>query len=87
MGNFGPDPNFHKSEMCKSEIFAQFKKIFNDIDETQIHNYYFCTERHCNEICSDDLKTAKKITSSNTNGCLTPTLQSVTKPISSAWFT
>ena len=60
MGNFGPDPNFHKSEMCKSEIFNHFKKIFNDIDETQIHNYYFCTEQHCNEICSDDLKTAKK---------------------------
>ena len=49
-----------ESAMCKSEIFAQFKKIFNDIDETQIHNYYFCTERNCNEICSDDLKTAKK---------------------------
>ena len=46
--------------MCKSEIFDQFKKIFNDIDETQIHNYYFCTERNCNEICSDNLKTAKK---------------------------
>ena len=46
--------------MCKSDIFAQFKKIFNDIDETQIQNYYFCTERNCNEICSDDLKTAKK---------------------------
>ena len=44
----------------KSKIFAQFKKIFNDIDETQIHNYYFCTERNCNEICSDDLKIAKK---------------------------
>ena len=41
-------------------MFAQFKKIFNDIDETQIHNYYFCTERNCNEICFDDLKTAKK---------------------------
>ena len=45
--------------MCKSKIFAQFK-IFNDIDETQIHNYYFFTKRNCNEICSDDLKTAKK---------------------------
>ena len=47
------------SAMCKSEIFAQFK-MFNDIDETKIHNYYFRTERNCNEICSDDLKTAKK---------------------------
>ena len=34
--------------VCKSEIFTQLKRIFNDIDESQIRNYYFCTERNCN---------------------------------------
>ena len=46
--------------LCKSEIFAQFKRVFNDNDESQIHNCYSCTEINCNEICSDYLKTAKK---------------------------
>ena len=32
--------------VCKSEIFTQHK-IFNDIDESQIPSYYFCTERNC----------------------------------------
>ena len=34
--------------VCKSEIFTQLKKIFNDIDESKIRSYYFCTERNCN---------------------------------------
>ena len=45
---------------CKNELFLQFKKVFSDINESQIHNYYFCTLRNCKEISLDDLKSAKK---------------------------
>ena len=31
-----------ESAMCKSKIFAQFKKIFNDIMKLKF--YFFCTE-------------------------------------------
>ena len=44
----------------KKEIFSQFKKVFSDITESQIHNYYFCTENNCNDICSKDLASMKK---------------------------
>lgn len=45
--------------VCKSEILAQFKKIFNDIDGSQIRICYSCTEGNCNEICPDYLETAQ----------------------------
>lgn len=44
----------------KSEIFAQFKNNFNEIDESKVHKCYFCSESNCYEIWFDDLKQAKK---------------------------
>ena len=49
-----------ESSVYKREIFSQFKKGFSDIAESQIHNYYFCTENNCNNICSKELASMKK---------------------------
>ena len=55
-----PESERGSSELTgrKNEIFQLFKKVFHDIEEDQIHNYHFCTERKCNEISSNDLKNA-----------------------------
>ena len=44
----------------KNEIFSSFQKVFNDIEESQIHNYYFCSGRKCDQICQEDLKSMNK---------------------------
>ena len=44
----------------KNEIYGLFKKVFNDLDPSKVHNYYFCTEKNCKEICSADLKAMSK---------------------------
>ena len=44
----------------KNEIFDSFKKVYKDFDPNQIHNYYFCHERNCKEICSTDLASMTK---------------------------
>ena len=49
-----------RSKSVRMNFFLQFKKVFSDINESWIHNYYFCTLRNCKEISLDDLKSAKK---------------------------
>ena len=44
----------------KNEIYGLFKKVFNDLDPSNVHNYYFCREKNCKEICSADLKAMSK---------------------------
>ena len=44
----------------KNEIYGLFKKVFNDLDPSKVHNYYFCTEKNCKKIFSADLKAMSK---------------------------
>lgn len=44
----------------KNEIFESFKKIYSDLDIKHIHNYYFCLDNNCTDICSNDLKRMAK---------------------------
>ena len=34
----------------KNEIYGLFKKVFNDLDPSKVHNCYFYTEKNCKEI-------------------------------------
>ena len=43
------------NETTKNEISDSFKKVYKDLDPNQIHDYYFCNERNCKEICSTNL--------------------------------
>ena len=44
----------------KDKILAHFRKIFPNLDPATVHNYYFCRDENCTEICKKDLKTMTK---------------------------
>ena len=44
----------------QNEIFSVFKKVFSDLVPSHIHNYHFCTEINCKDICTKDSATMKK---------------------------
>ena len=43
--------------LSQTKMTSVFKGYFNNLDETQIHNYYICKFLKCHDICLDD-KTA-----------------------------
>ena len=47
-------------EESKNKIYVAFKKLFSDIKTEQIHNDYFCQQRNCRHISSQDLAAMSK---------------------------
>ena len=52
-------------EMIRDKILAHFKKTFPDLDPATVHNYYFCRDKNCTEICKADMKTMTKAKDKN----------------------
>ena len=50
----------NKSAVYKKEIFDAFKIIFPNLEPKQIHNFYFCSDRNCKDICLEDSAKMKK---------------------------
>ena len=49
-----------KDQIQRDKILIEFQKHFPNISSDKIHNYYFCHDRKCSEICSNDLRTMSK---------------------------
>ena len=41
-------------ESARKEIFDNFKKVVPGLQPKDIHNFYYCSERNCKDICSKD---------------------------------